>query len=75
MQRQELLRTVIKEEEKLRKSMSFQNGELQYLEDFLENNKIQVLTDLKDLDVTSFMIAYCNSKNPAFTISELKDVF
>ena len=34
MMRQELLQTVIKEEEKLKQDMSFQNIELQYLENF-----------------------------------------
>ena len=36
MMRQKLLQTVIKEEEKLKRDMSFQNIELQYLEKFFK---------------------------------------
>lgn len=68
MMRQKLLQTVIKEEEKLKRDMSFQNIELQYLENFLKNNKVHKLTDLKDIDVIHLIIAYCGSKNPTFTI-------
>lgn len=75
MMRQELLQTVIKEEEKLKRDMSFQNIELQYLENFLKNNKVHKLTDLKDIDVIHLIIAYCGSKNPAFTIQELQNNF
>ena len=56
MMRQELLQTVIKEEEKLKQDMSFQNIELQYLENFLKNNKVHKLTDLKDIDVIHLII-------------------
>ena len=75
MMRQELLQTVIKEEEKLKQDMSFQNIELQYLENFLKNNKVHKLTDLKDIDVIHLIIACCGSKNPAFTIQELQNTF
>ena len=75
MMRQELLQTVIKEEEKLKRDMSFQNIELQYLENFLKNNKVHKLTDLKDIDVIHLIIACCGSKNPAFTIQELQNTF
>ena len=75
MMRQKLLQTVIKEEEKLKRDMSFQNIELQYLENFLKNNKVHKLTDLKDIDVIHLIIAYCGSKNPTFTIQELQNTF
>lgn len=73
--RQELLQAVIKEEEKLKQDMSFQNIELQYLENFLKNNKAHKLTDLKDIDVIHLIIAYCGSNNPVFTIQELQNIF
>lgn len=75
MMRQKLLQTVIKEEEKLKRDMSFQNIELQYLENFLKNNKVHKLTDLKDIDVIHLIIAYCGSNNPVFTIQELQNTF
>ena len=75
MMRQELLQAVIKEEEKLKQDMSFQNIELQYLENFLKNNKAHKLTDLKDIDVIHLIIAYCGSNNPVFTIQELQNTF
>ena len=75
MMRQKLLQTVIKEEEKLKRDMSFQNIELQYLENFLKNNKAHKLTDLKDIDVIHLIIAYCGSNNPVFTIQELQNTF
>ena len=75
MMRQELLQAVIKEEEKLKQDMSFQNIELQYLENFLKNNKVHKLTDLKDIDVIHLIIAYCGSNNPVFTIQELQNTF
>ena len=75
MMRQELLQAVIKEEEKLKQDMSFQNIELQYLENFLKNNKAYKLTDLKDIDVIHLIIAYCGSNNPVFTIQELQNIF
>ena len=75
MMRQELLQAVIKEEEKLKQDMSFQNIELQYLENFLKNNKAHKLTDLKDIDVIHLIIAYCGSNNPVFTIQELQNIF
>ena len=61
MMRQELLQTVIKEEEKLKQDMSFQNIELQYLENFLKNNGIN-FSNSKDLGLVKKRIDFAKGR-------------